>query len=99
MLQYRTQSELALGCAFRDIETQDSNRLPARLWRGTRKAVASFLYLAEETEDAAKGHRQMVQPDQGLWVHQAERQRQGRVRPHLRRRTCRTLNPQRKPGG
>src|SRR3954453_1372963 len=32
-----------LDCAFRDIETQDSNRLPeARLWRGTRKAVAFF---------------------------------------------------------
>src|SRR5947209_17079620 len=64
-----------LDWAFRDIEIQDSNRLPeARLWRGRRKAVAFFLYLAEETEDAAKGHRQMVQPDQGLWVHQAERQ-------------------------
>ena len=40
-----------------------------------------------------QGHRQMVQPDQGLWVHQAERRRQGRVRPYLRRRARRTHRP------
>src|SRR6266404_5464142 len=47
----------------------------ARLWRGTQKCVAtSFLRLDQETGDA-KRHRQVVQPDQGLWVHQADGRR------------------------
>src|ERR1700730_15478789 len=87
-------------CAFRDSEIQDSEfgqtaGKPFVAWH-VENVAASFLRLDQETGDA-EGYRQVVQPDQGLWVHQASRRRQGRFRPYLGGRACRTIDPQRKP--
>src|ERR1700732_4678867 len=76
------------GCAFRDFEISGSEirqttGSPFVAWHANSVA-ASFLYLDQETCDGdAQGHRQVVQPDQGLWIHQADGRREGRVRPYL----------------
>ena len=57
-----------------------------------------FFCLDEETGDGdAKGQRQVVQPDVGLWVHQAASRREGCFRPYLGRRARWTHHSQRKP--
>src|SRR6476469_2361501 len=89
-------------CAFRELEISDSEieqttGSPFVAWH-VENVAASFLRLDEETGDA-EGYRQVVQPNQGLWVHQAGRRRQGRVRPHLCSRARRTQHAQRKPNG
>src|ERR1700704_2694102 len=85
-----------IDCAFRDQEIEQTSGSPLVAWHA-KSVATSFLRLDQETGDA-KRHRQVVQPDQGLWVHQADARRQGRVRPYLRGRARRTLNPQRKSG-
>src|SRR5271154_4000726 len=89
-------SRRPFDCAFRDLEIEQTPGSPLVAWHA-KSVAASFLCLDQETGDA-KRHRQVVQPDEGLWVHQADGRRQGRIRPYLGGRACRTLNPQRKSG-
>src|ERR1700733_6886661 len=60
-------------CAFRDQEIEQTSGSPLVAWHADSVA-ASFFRLDQETGDA-KRHRQVVQPDQGLWVHQADGRR------------------------
>src|SRR6476469_10659206 len=43
--------------------------------------------------------REVVQPDQRLWVHSAARRRQGRFRPYFGGREGRSVDPQRGSAG
>jgi hypothetical protein len=60
-------------CAFRDQEIEQTSGSPLVAWHADSVA-ASFFRLDQETGDA-KRHRQVVQPDKGLWVHQADGRR------------------------
>src|ERR1019366_9231092 len=62
-----------IGCAFRDWEIEQTSGSPLVAWHAI-SVTASFLRLDQETGDA-KRHRQVVQPDKGLWVHQADGRR------------------------
>src|SRR5271167_1274472 len=44
-------------------------------------------------------YREVVQPDQRLWVHSAARRRQGRFRPYFGGREGRSVDPQRGSAG
>src|SRR4029077_7992024 len=52
-------------------------------------------------EAASDGNRcrEVVQPDQRLWVHSAARRRQGRFRPYFGGRKGRSVDPQRGSAG
>src|ERR1700722_5574266 len=60
-------------CAFRDLEIEQTSGSPLVAWHA-KSVAASFLRLDQETGDA-KRPRQVVQPDEGLWVHQADGRR------------------------
>src|ERR1700730_18201530 len=62
-----------LGCAFRDQEIEQTSGSPLVAWHA-KSVAASFLCRDQERGDA-KRHRQVFQPDQGLWVHQADGRR------------------------
>src|SRR3981081_3663207 len=62
-----------IDCAFRDQEIEQTSGSPLVAWHA-KSVATSFLRLDQETGDA-KRHRQVVQPDQGLWVHQADGRR------------------------
>jgi len=47
-----------------------------------------------ETACDGDRYREVVQPDQRLWVHSAARWRQGRFRPYLAGREGRSVDPQ-----
>src|SRR5215467_8993842 len=68
----------------RDASDLPKNRLVARL---AANAFRVDFDLNEETDDA-KGHRQVVQSDEGLRVHPAADRREGCIRPHFCRRAC-----------
>src|SRR6202035_1061530 len=97
VLQYKAQSDL--GRSTVRFATKKLSRHPTSplVARHAKCVAASFLRPDQETGDA-KRHRQVVQPDKGLWVHQADGRRQGRICPYLGGRACRTLHPQRKSG-
>src|SRR5262249_53692495 len=74
VFQSASQSELgrsAVRFATRKFIRHPQSRLVA--WHAN-SVTASLLRLDQETGDA-KRHRQVVQPDKGLWVHQADGRR------------------------
>jgi CspA family cold shock protein len=65
MLQWSAQSDLAVGCAFRDVEIQDWTRQTRLVAWPARSVAASFLCLARRRVMAHKGTVKWFNPTKG----------------------------------